>query len=487
MSCNVIAYGLLDEQISFLEATLPERYELLTTECVTDLIVADTICTVIDAAKMRKDAVNTLLAYYMDVGDRLDETVVWLGDAELPELPSFVRCESFLDLLTGLKGILTRAKTRCDTMQMYSSEYAYLPKHAIEESIEAEIYAALRCKYGNAPDPLIIKRVRRELTALREVDVFQNTLQDLAAVFELSRWLKAQSIPFFVEYTTASGLIPYLLGITQTNPLPPHTLCPQCKKLSWNRAYKDGFDIPAAVCEDCGTALIRDGHNLLWQEFCSYGPIPNYGFWLPASAKERISAWLDNHWLKHTWEEIWGTFQQEEHRIDAGPLYFIFALDDNALPGDFHHRQVTAGQTEELIRLVGAKQGDSGIPCPKTAAEALAVYELAQRGGAWNQCAKDLLGCGLAVSDLICCREDIFCYLCDHGFSEKDAIRGMNYVRKGRGFPVITDEMRNNRDKWVLAQCADVDWLPSRASDLERLIFQIRGGFAPVYPQGLDI
>ena len=486
MNCEVIAYCLAEDQIAFLEATLPEGYKLLTTESVTELIVADAVCMVIDAAKMSKEAMNILLAYYMDAGDRLEETVVWLGDADLPELPPFVRCDSFLDLLTELESILTRAQTRYDAMRMYSSEYAYLPKHANEESIEADIYAALRRTYGNAPDPLIVKRVRRELAALREVDVFQNTLQDLAAVFELSRWLKARNVPFFVEYTTASGLIPYLLGITQTNPLPPHTLCPQCKKLHWNRVYKDGFDIPAAVCDDCGTALVRDGHDLLWQEFCSYGPIPNYGFWLPVSAKEQIQAWLDNHWLKHTWEEIWGPFQQEEHRVDAGPLYFIFALDNNALPGDFHHRQVTAEDTEELIRLVSAKQGDSGIPLPKTAAEALAVYELAQSGCVWNQCAKDLLGCGLAVSDLICCREDIFRYLCDHGFSEKDAIRGMNYVRKGRGFPVITDEMRNARDKWVLAQCADVDWLPSRASDLERLIFQIRGGFAPSCPQSLD-
>lgn len=486
MNCKVMAYGLAEEQISFLEATLPEGCKLLTTECVTDLIVADTVCTVIDATKMGKDAMNPLLTYYMDVGDRLEETVVWLGNVEIPELPSFVGCESFLDLLTDLEGIIARAKTRYDTAQMYSSESAYLSKRAIEESIEADIYAALRRTYGNAPDPLIVKRVRRELASLREVDVFQNTLQDLAAVFELSRWLKARNVPFFVEYTTASGLIPYLLGITQTNPLPPHTLCPQCKKLHWNRVYKDGFDIPAAVCDDCGTALVRDGHDLLWQEFCSYGPIPRYGFWLPASAKGQIQAWLDNHWLKHTWEEIWGPFQREEHRTEAGPLYFIFALDNNALPGDFHHRQVTAEDTEELIRLVSAKQGDSGIPMPKTAAEALAVYELAQNGGVWNQCAKDLLGCGLAVSDLICCREDIFHYLCDHGFAEKDAIRGMNYVRKGRGFPVITDEMRSARDKWVLAQCADVDWLPSRASDLERLIFQIRGGFAPVCPQNLD-
>lgn len=477
MRHKIAAYGLAEQPLILLEAALPETYELVLAECVTDLIVTDATCTIIESSSLDKNALNALLAYYMDVGDRLDETVVWLGAAELPDLPAFVRCNSFLDLLTGLDSILDRAQAHYDTMQMYHGEYAFLPKHAIEESIEADINTALHCKYGTNPDPLIVKRMRQELTALREVDAFQNTLQDLAAAFELSRWLKAKGVPFFVEYTTASGLIPYLLGITHTNPLPPHTFCPVCKKLIWNHTYKDGFDIPAAVCPDCGTDLIRDGHNLVWQEYCSYGRIPTYGFWLPSSGQAQIAGWLESHWLKHTWEEIWGPIQQEGHRMDAGSLYFIFALEDNELPGDFHQRRVTADEAAELIRLVNVQRRDSGIPCPETAAEALAVYELKQGGGAWNQCAKNLLGGGLAVSDLICCREDIFHYLCDHVFVEKDAFQGMNYVRKGKGFPVITDEMRIARDKWVLAQCADVNWLPSRASDLERLMFQIRGDF----------
>lgn len=479
---NIIAaYGLTKQQLVLLAAALSEEYELVIAECVTDLIVTDATCIIIEPSSLDKNALNTLLAYYMDVGDRLDETVVWLGNAELPELPSFVRCDSFLGLLTELESILTRAQVRYDTMQMFTGEYAYLPKHAIEESIAADIHTALQRKYGTNPDPLIVKRMRRELSALREVDAFQNALQDLAAVYELSRWLKAQNIPFFVEHVTASGLIPYLLDITHTNPLPPHTFCPECKKLHWNREYKDGFDIPAAVCPDCGTDLIRDGHGLIWQEFCC-GPIPTYGFWLPASVQDQIIGWVENHWRKQDWETAWGSIQRENSRIDAGPCYFIFALDETEINPDFHHRTVTAEQTDELIRLVGSKWQNYdgiGMPYPKNAAEALAVYELMKDSGVRNKCAKYLLHCGLGISDLICCREDIFYYLCDHGFTEKDAIRGMYRVRKGRGFPVITEDMQNARDKWVLTQCANVSHLPSKAADWERLLFQIRCGWAP--------
>lgn len=478
MNNIIIAYGLLEEQRTLLESALSGEYEISPFDCITDLIVTDAVCTVINAEKLSEAGMRTLLAYYMDVGDRLDETVVWLGDVVLPNLPSFVRCDNFLDMLTELESILTRAQTRYDTMQMYGSEYAYLPKHAIEESIEADINTALHRKYGTNPDPLIVKRMRQELTALREVDALQNALQDLAAVYELSRWLIAENIPFFVEHVTASGLIPYLLGITHTNPLPPHTFCPKCQKLHWNREYKDGFDIPAAVCPDCGTDLIRDGHGLIWQEFCC-GPIPTYGFWLPASVQDQIHGWVENHWRKQDWETAWGAVQRENSRINVGPFYFIFALDETEIKPDFHHRTVTAEQTDELIRLVGSKWQNYdgiGMPYPKNAAEALAVYELMKDSGVRNKCAKYLLHCGLGISDLICCREDIFYYLRDHGFIEKDAIRGMHHVRKGRGFPVITEEMRNARDKWVLTQCADASHLPSKAADWERLLFQIRCG-----------
>lgn len=490
MKNKVITYGLAAEQVSLLRPVLPEEYELTTAECVTDLIVTDAVCSIIDTSSLDDEGRLVLIAYALDVGDQMDGTMVWLGGVEPPALSSFVCCDSFLDMLTELESILTRAQVRYDTMQMYGGEYAYLPKHAIEESIEADIHSALQRKYGTNPDPLVVKRMRQELTALREVDASQNALQDLAAVYELSRWLKAHNIPFFVEHVTASGLIPYLLGITHTNPLPPHTFCPECKKLHWNRGYKDGFDIPAAACPDCGTDLIRDGHGLVWQEFCC-GPIPTYGFWLPASAQEQISRWAENHWRKQDWETVWGAVQRENSRIDAGPCYFIFTLDEAEINPDFHHRTVTADQTGELIRLAGSKwrcYDGVGMPYPKNAAEALAVYALMKDSGVRNKCAKYLLHCGLGISDLISCREDIFYYLRDHGFTEKDAIRGMHHVRKGKGFPVITEDMRNARDKWVLKQCETIDYLSSKAAVLERLLFQIRGDFAPPinYYDGLD-
>ena len=114
MNNKIFAYGLSNAQRSVLDAALPECYDLEIAECVTDLIVGNPVCTVIDAANMREDSLRVLLAYYMDVGDRLDETVVWLGNADLPNLPSFVRCADFLQLLLNCKKIMSKAQERYD-------------------------------------------------------------------------------------------------------------------------------------------------------------------------------------------------------------------------------------------------------------------------------------------------------------------------------------------------------------------------------------
>lgn len=214
MNNLMITYGLTAEQLTLLRTAVLERYEVTAADCVTALIVTNAVCTVIDATNMGGDALRVLLAYYMDVGDRLDETVVWLGDADLPELPSFVRCDSFPELLTELENILSHAKDRYDTMQMYTSEYGYLPRHAIEESLESDVYAALYRKYGGNLDVDTVRLVRRHWQAVLEA----GAAEELAAVYELTRWLKGQGYHFEIKCTTSFPFILELLNITGANP-----------------------------------------------------------------------------------------------------------------------------------------------------------------------------------------------------------------------------------------------------------------------------
>lgn len=461
----IITYGLKVEQLSLLRVAVPERYEVTAAESVTDLIISDSVCTIVEMEALRKDGLRMLLAYYMDVGDRLDETVAWLGNAELPDLPSFVSYDSFLDLLTSLKRIIAQAQVRYDTMQMYNAEYAYLPKHAIEESLETDIYSALYRKYGEKPDYVIFKRIRQEWTALLE----SGNVVDLAAVYELTRWLKRNQHPYTISGDATSGFIPYLLGITNVNPLPPHLHCPKCHCTIWQPAYTDGFDIPPINC--CDIAMIPDGHDLVWQSYCGYGNNPVYDFSLPLDTREQINHWLDNHWLKLLKSDAWDlTVSTDTEYIQRGNLFFEFTLDRNCIAKDFYTKTITA-ENRSYITRIGT---GNDMPSPNRVGEMVALLCLADDNNTWDKYSTMLCEGTLKLSELVSCREDVFFYLKSHGFVDKDAFLGMNWVHKGRGLPVITDEMRVSEDNWVLAQCEKGRRLPSRATILEYLFFMLK-------------
>ena len=466
MNNIIIAYGLLEEQRTLLESALSEEYDISTLDCITDLIVTDAVCTVINAEKLSEAGMRTLLAYYMDVGDRLVETVVWMGDVVLPNLPSFVRCDNFLDMLTELESILTRAQVRYDTMQMYGSEYAYLPKHAIEESIEADIHTALHRKYGTNPDPLIVKRMRQELTALREVDA----TAELAAVYEFSAWLKHNKHPYWLGGTAVSGLIPYLLGIYDVNPLPPHLYCPECQKVIWKEDHKDGFDIPAEVCPGCGGVMLGDGHNLIWQEYASYGRVPTYVFYLPRDMKPLISDWLDNHWLRKYMGDQWEAAQPHEDHLVRGNMHFRFELDRDEISPEFYSINIDANSKAELIQMATKDLRDFHLKHMTQLMWCLGFEKTAFKD---DKTANGVV-CQNKVTrqEIPNCREDVFFYLKEHDFIDKDAFRGMTSVRKGKGLPVVTENMRTAEDSWKAEYFNQIDWLPSKAMLLQKLFFE---------------
>lgn len=216
MKYQVLVYGLTDEQVSLLEAALPEEYEMKAAECVTDLIVADSVLSVIDPKTVEDKVWWPLNAYYMDVAEKMPETVVWLAPRAFPKhFSNFLYKENFLDLVTSLDEILAQAQTRYIQQMGYKDIYSYLPKHAISEAIEADVYAAFYRKFGENPDRQLKERLKREWITIQERN---GGAELLAAVYELTRWLRRERIPYRMDYDALYGLIPWLLGITDTDP-----------------------------------------------------------------------------------------------------------------------------------------------------------------------------------------------------------------------------------------------------------------------------
>ena len=67
-----------------------------------------------------------------------------------------------------------------------------------------------------------------------------------------------------------SVLVAFLLGISNTNPLPAHYYCPECNYIDFEVSALDGFDLPDRVCPVCGCPLRADGHNIPYETFMGY-------------------------------------------------------------------------------------------------------------------------------------------------------------------------------------------------------------------------
>lgn len=216
MKHTITAYGLTNDQVSLLEAALPEEYEVVITECTTDLIVTDSVLSIIDPTKEEEKMWRPLYTYYMDVQEKLPGMVAWLAPRAFPKsFSAFVYHDNFEDFLASLDEILVKALSHYEQQKGYTDIYSFLPKHAISEAIEEDVYAAFYQKFGKNPDKQLKDRVRREWITIQELN---GGAELLAAVYEFTRYLKRKKIPYRMDYDALYGLIPWVLEITTTDP-----------------------------------------------------------------------------------------------------------------------------------------------------------------------------------------------------------------------------------------------------------------------------
>ena len=116
--------------------------------------------------------------------------------------------------------------------------------------------------FGEKPPIICYSRLATEKQVLYETDI----VQIFAVIGQINKVVGDFEFPVLANSPVTSSFTAWLLGATRVNPLPPHYRCPKCGKTEFVPNIDCGFDLPPKRCT-CGEVLIRDGHNIPFEEY----------------------------------------------------------------------------------------------------------------------------------------------------------------------------------------------------------------------------
>ena len=136
------------------------------------------------------------------------------------------------------------------------------------EGIENDSISRAKEIYGDPLPPEVQERLDKELKSIigNGFSVMYRIAQELVRKSNRDGYLVGS------RGSVGSSFVAFLSDITEVNSLPQHYLCPNCKHVEFmvSDIGQSGCDMKDKDCPDCGTKMIKDGHDIPFETFLGF-------------------------------------------------------------------------------------------------------------------------------------------------------------------------------------------------------------------------